>query len=30
VKGSVFLSEFAELVRGAERTLDGVEPGDPA
>jgi DNA-binding MarR family transcriptional regulator len=30
VKGSVFLSEFAELVRGAERMLDGVEPGDPA
>jgi DNA-binding MarR family transcriptional regulator len=31
VKGSVFLSEFAELVRGAERTLgDGGEPAEPA
>lgn len=28
VKGSVFLSEFAELVRGAERVLEGIEPGD--
>ena len=28
VKGSVFLSEFAELVRGAERQLDGGEAGD--
>ena len=30
VKGSVFLSEFAELVSDAERRLrDGGEPGDP-
>ena len=28
VKGSVFLSEFAELVSGAERQLDGGEAGD--
>ncbi len=28
VKGSVFLSEFAELVRGAERILDGGESGE--
>ena len=28
VKGSVFLSELAELVRGAERQLDGGEAGD--
>ncbi|MEQ8394347.1 MarR family transcriptional regulator [Thalassobaculum sp.] len=28
VKGSVFLSEFAELVHGAERVLDGADPAD--
>lgn len=28
VKGSVFLSEFAELVNGASRLLDGQDPGD--
>ncbi|EDP66473.1 Transcriptional regulator [alpha proteobacterium BAL199] len=28
VKGSVFLSEFAELVHGAERVLDGADPAE--
>ena len=28
VKGSVFLSEFAELVNRAERALDGTGPAD--
>ncbi len=30
VKGSVFLSEFAEMVRGAQQALDGLDPGESA